>query len=219
MKHSDLIAPSRRAFLGKAGGATLSVAAIAFLAGNETLAQGAPGHPAGHEHPQRCTRTRTRGNQRLPARRAKRAARQAGARCGGVIPEPSQRPSRRPHRDDPQAGRYARHGKVARRVCKGAQGRDVEVAGRCTRAGRATRARCDQRLPRRHSGVQGHGSRKDRRPARRRRDHALVDSCERTRQADAHGRADLWCVEVPRATQSKRTACGAAIWGAREGLP
>ena len=41
MKHSVLIAPSRRAFLGKAGGATLSVAAIAFLAGNETLAQGA----------------------------------------------------------------------------------------------------------------------------------------------------------------------------------
>jgi rubrerythrin len=41
VNHSNLIAPSRRAFLGKAGGATLSVAAIAFLAGNETPAQGA----------------------------------------------------------------------------------------------------------------------------------------------------------------------------------
>jgi hypothetical protein len=40
VNHSKLIAPSRRAFLGKAGGATLSVAAIAFLAGSETLAQG-----------------------------------------------------------------------------------------------------------------------------------------------------------------------------------
>ena len=41
MKASDSIASARRAFLGSAGKATLSVAAIALLAGNDALAQGA----------------------------------------------------------------------------------------------------------------------------------------------------------------------------------
>src|SRR4029453_19300386 len=41
MKASDSIVPARRAFLGNAGKATLSVAAIALLAGNDALAQGA----------------------------------------------------------------------------------------------------------------------------------------------------------------------------------
>ena len=40
MRSSDVIAPARRAFLGKAGTATLSAAAIALLAGREVLAQG-----------------------------------------------------------------------------------------------------------------------------------------------------------------------------------
>jgi hypothetical protein len=43
MNRSDLIAPARRAFFGRAGKATLSVAAISLLAGNEVLAQGAAG--------------------------------------------------------------------------------------------------------------------------------------------------------------------------------
>src|SRR5262245_45417195 len=41
MKASDSIVPARRAFLGSARKATLSVAAIALLAGNDALAQGA----------------------------------------------------------------------------------------------------------------------------------------------------------------------------------
>jgi rubrerythrin len=40
---SNLVAPARRRFLGTAGKATLSTAAIALLAGNQALAQGAPG--------------------------------------------------------------------------------------------------------------------------------------------------------------------------------
>jgi rubrerythrin len=40
MNASDLIVPARRAFLGKAGAATLSAAAIALLAGRDALAQG-----------------------------------------------------------------------------------------------------------------------------------------------------------------------------------
>lgn len=43
MNGSDVIMPGRRAFLGKAGSATLSVAAVALLAGNQALAQGASG--------------------------------------------------------------------------------------------------------------------------------------------------------------------------------
>lgn len=43
MNTSDIIIPGRRVFLGKAGGATLSLAAMALLAGNEALAQGASG--------------------------------------------------------------------------------------------------------------------------------------------------------------------------------
>jgi len=41
MKSAEIIVPARRAFLGGAGKATLSVAAIALLAGQEALAQGA----------------------------------------------------------------------------------------------------------------------------------------------------------------------------------
>ncbi len=40
MKASEIIVPARRAFLGKAGAATLSAAAIALLAGRDALAQG-----------------------------------------------------------------------------------------------------------------------------------------------------------------------------------
>ncbi len=40
MRSSDIIAPARRAFLGRAGAATLSAAAIALLAGRDALAQG-----------------------------------------------------------------------------------------------------------------------------------------------------------------------------------
>ena len=43
MNHSTLVALARRRFLGTAGKATLSAAAIALLAGNEALAQGVPG--------------------------------------------------------------------------------------------------------------------------------------------------------------------------------
>src|SRR5262245_24644506 len=43
MNHSTLAALARRRFLGTAGKATLSAAAIALLAGNEALAQGMPG--------------------------------------------------------------------------------------------------------------------------------------------------------------------------------
>jgi len=43
MNDSNLIAAARRRFLGTAGKATLSAAAIALLAGNEALAQGMPG--------------------------------------------------------------------------------------------------------------------------------------------------------------------------------
>jgi hypothetical protein len=43
MNHSTLVALARRRFLGTAGKATLSAAAIALLAGNEALAQGMPG--------------------------------------------------------------------------------------------------------------------------------------------------------------------------------
>jgi len=43
MNDSNLIAPARRRFLGTAGKATLSTAAIALLAGSEALAQGMPG--------------------------------------------------------------------------------------------------------------------------------------------------------------------------------
>jgi rubrerythrin len=39
MQATNVIVPARRAFLGKAGGATLSAAAIALLAGTEALAQ------------------------------------------------------------------------------------------------------------------------------------------------------------------------------------
>ncbi len=43
MTSSNLVVPARRRFLGTAGKATLSTAAIALLAGNQVLAQGAPG--------------------------------------------------------------------------------------------------------------------------------------------------------------------------------
>lgn len=41
MNDSNLVLPARRRFLGSAGAATLSAAAVALLAGNEALAQGA----------------------------------------------------------------------------------------------------------------------------------------------------------------------------------
>jgi len=41
MDCSDLIAPARRTFLGRAGKATLSLAAFSLIAGNEAFAQGA----------------------------------------------------------------------------------------------------------------------------------------------------------------------------------
>jgi rubrerythrin len=43
MNHSNIVVPARRRFLGTAGKATLSVAAIALLAGNEALAQSMSG--------------------------------------------------------------------------------------------------------------------------------------------------------------------------------
>jgi rubrerythrin len=43
MNRSTLVTPARRAFLGAAGGATLSAAAFALLAGNQALAQGMSG--------------------------------------------------------------------------------------------------------------------------------------------------------------------------------
>ena len=43
MNHSNFVAPARRRFLGTAGKATLSAAAIALLAGKEALAQGVSG--------------------------------------------------------------------------------------------------------------------------------------------------------------------------------
>jgi hypothetical protein len=42
MNDAIVFAPARRAFLGRAGKSTLSVAAIGLLAGNQALAQGAP---------------------------------------------------------------------------------------------------------------------------------------------------------------------------------
>src|SRR5215475_6842418 len=41
MNRSQVTALARRAFLGRAGGATLSLAAFSLVAGNEALAQGA----------------------------------------------------------------------------------------------------------------------------------------------------------------------------------
>lgn len=43
MNRIEKIAPARRAFLGRAGGATLSLAAFSLIAGNEAVAQGASG--------------------------------------------------------------------------------------------------------------------------------------------------------------------------------
>jgi rubrerythrin len=43
MNRSDVIVPARRAFLGRTGGAALSLAAFSLLAGNQSFAQGASG--------------------------------------------------------------------------------------------------------------------------------------------------------------------------------